>query len=226
VARARTPDPTPLAADRARAATLVHVSRETWDRLDVFIALLTRWQATSQLIAWSTVPHIWTRHVVDSLQVIDHAPGARIWIDYGSGAGFPGLVIACALADTVGARVHLVESNAKKAAFLREAIRLTGAPAEVHATRMENVVESFPGHPDIVTARAVAPLTVLLVHCAPLLQQGAVGLFLKGRDVETELREAATYWKMRVTLIPSRTDPEGRIVKVEGLESRDQAVRD
>jgi 16S rRNA (guanine527-N7)-methyltransferase len=143
-----------------------------------------------------------------------------VWLDYGSGAGFPGLVIACALADTPGARVHLVESNAKKAAFLREAIRITRASAEVYATRMENVVESFPGHPDIVTARAVAPLKVLLDHCAPLLQRGAVGMFLKGRDVEAELAEATISWTMRATLIPSLTDPASRIVKIEGLEPR------
>lgn len=220
MARPRTSDAAALAADRARAAKLVHVSRETWGRLDAFVALLNQWQTTTKLVATSTIDHLWTRHVIDSVQVTGHAPGARSWVDYGSGGGFPGLVIACALADIPGAHVHLVESNTKKAAFLREAIRATQVPAEVHAARMENVVESFSGRPDIVTARAVAPLKMLLDHCAPLLQRGAVGLFLKGRDVEAELTEATIFWKMRTTLIPSLTDPAGRIVKVEGLEPR------
>jgi 16S rRNA (guanine527-N7)-methyltransferase len=220
VARPRTPNLEALAADRVRAEELVHVSRETWTRLEAFVSLLVKWQMTTNLIAKSTAKHIWTRHVVDSLQILDHAPGARAWVDIGSGAGFPGLALACALADIPGAQVHLVESNSKKAAFLREAIRLTRAPAQVHAARMENVVDSLAGRTDIVTARAVAPLKQLLDLSAPLLRRGAIGLFLKGRDVEAELTEAAISWKMQATLIPSRTDPTGRIVRIEGLEPR------
>jgi 16S rRNA (guanine527-N7)-methyltransferase len=113
-----------------------------------------------------------------------------------------------------------VESNAKKAAFLREAVRLTQTPVEVHATRMQKFVERFSGRPDIITARAVAPLEVLLADCAPLLERGAVGLFLKGQNVGTELEAATTSWRMDITLIPSRTDPNGRIVKIERLERR------
>src|SRR3954470_20630141 len=120
-----------LAADRERAFSLVSVSRETAERLDLFIELLLGWQRTMQLVATSTLPQVWTRHVADSLQLIDLAPEARTWVDLGSGGGFPGAVIACALAQTPDARVHLVESNAKKAAFLREAARLTKAPAVV-----------------------------------------------------------------------------------------------
>jgi 16S rRNA (guanine527-N7)-methyltransferase len=220
VAGLRTPNLEALAADRIRAEELVHVSRETWTRLEAFISLLVKWQITTNLIAESTAKHIWTRHVVDSLQILDHAPDARGWVDIGSGAGFPGLALACALADIPGTHVHLVESNSKKAAFLREAIRLTRAPAQVHAVRMENVVDSLAGRTDIVTARAVAPLKQLLDLSAPLLRRGAIGLFLKGRDVEAELTQAAISWKMQATLIPSRTDPTGRIVRIEGLEAR------
>src|SRR5213592_406039 len=113
-----------LSADRARALALTPVSRETLERLERFVALLLQWQQTTNLIAPSTVPQLWTRHIADSLQLLDLAPEARTWVDVGSGGGFPGFVIACALAGDPSAAVHLVESNMKKAAFLREAQRV------------------------------------------------------------------------------------------------------
>ena len=116
-------------ADREAALALTPVSRETLARLDRFVATLLTWQQRINLIAPASVRAIWTRHVADSLQLVSLAPAAKIWLDLGSGGGFPGLVIACALGETPGARVHLVESNGKKAAFLREAVRVTGAPA-------------------------------------------------------------------------------------------------
>jgi 16S rRNA (guanine527-N7)-methyltransferase len=197
---------------------LTPVSRETAARLDRFVTLLLGWQARMNLIAPSTVPAIWTRHIADSLQLIDLAPEARIWVDLGSGAGFPGLVIGCALATTPGATVHLVESNAKKAAFLRAAVRATGATAAVHAVRIEDFVDKFDESADIVTARALAPLPELLKAAYPLLRKGAVGLFPKGQDVEAELTDAAKCWKIQVRLVPSRTDPKARIVVVSGLQ--------
>ena len=112
-----------LSADRARALALTPVSRETADRLDRFVELLLSWQQRINLIASSTEAQLWTRHVADSLQLLALAPQARVWVDLGSGGGFPGLVIACALAETAGAHVHLVESSTKKAAFLREAVQ-------------------------------------------------------------------------------------------------------
>src|SRR3954466_15311095 len=117
--------PPDLAADRVPALALPPVSRETRERLDAFVALLLRWQCTTNLIANSTIPHLWTRHIADSLQLLDLAPDARAWADLGSGAGFPGLMIAIALAERPGTMVHLVDSNKKKAAFLREAQRVT-----------------------------------------------------------------------------------------------------
>ena len=209
-----------LSSDRARALRLTPVSRETAERLDRFVALLLTWQKTTQLIAASTVSHLWTRHVADSLQLIDLAPDARIWVDMGAGGGFPGLVIACALGTTAGAQVHLVESNARKAAFLRAAAAATESPALVHAVRMEKFVESFAGTPDIVTARAVSPLSSLLRECRPLLQRGATGIYPKGQDVEAELTEATRYWKMTADLVPSRTEPKARIVRVRAVEPR------
>jgi 16S rRNA (guanine527-N7)-methyltransferase len=210
----------PLASDRARALALTPVSRETAARLDRFVELLLKWQTTTNLIGGSTIPNLWTRHIADSLQLLPLAPDARVWVDMGSGAGFPGLVLACALAEEPGAQVHLIESSTRKASFLREAIALTGSPAQVHAVRMEKFVESFPGRPDVVTARAVSSLNVLLKESFPLLRRGALGLYPKGQDVEAELTAASKYWNMTADLVPSRTDPMGRVVAVRALERR------
>jgi 16S rRNA (guanine527-N7)-methyltransferase len=209
-----------LGADRSRAFALTPVSRETAARLDRFVAVLLRWQEITHLIAPSTVPTLWTRHIADSLQLLDLAPDAKVWVDLGTGGGFPGLVIACALHGAAGQVVHLVEGSTKKAAFLSEAVAATDAPAVVHAVRMEKFVESFAGKADIVTARAVSPLNLLLGQCQPLLVQGTVGLFPKGQDVGAELTEAAKCWKMQADLVPSRTNPKARIVMVRALEPR------
>jgi 16S rRNA (guanine527-N7)-methyltransferase len=203
--------PPDLAADRARGLALTPVSRETEARLDRFVALLLQWQQHTNLIAPSTEPTIWTRHIADSLQLLDLAPHAKIWVDLGSGAGFPGLVVACALADTPGVQIHLVESIGKKATFLREAARVCDAPAIVHAERIADFVKHGP-HIDVVTARALAPLNKLLREASPLLKTGATGLFPKGQDVAAELTEAAKCWKIQMTLVPSRTDPKAKIV--------------
>ena len=177
-----------------------------------------RWQQRNNLIAPSTEAEVWTRHIADSLQLLDLAPAARIWIDLGSGAGFPGMPIACALADKPGIHIHLVEANAKKAAFLREAARLTGAPAVIHAQRIAEFVKYAPGAIDVVTARAVAPLAGLLTEAFPLLKTGALGLFPKGQDVAAELTEAAKYWKIQSTLVPSRTNPKAAIVVIRAID--------
>jgi len=213
-----------IAADRDAALRLTPVSRETLERLDAFVEILLTWNAHTNLIGASTVPHLWTRHIADSLQLRDLAPDARIWVDLGSGAGLPGLVIACALADTADAKVHLVESIGKKATFLREAARLTGAPVIVHAERIERFMEVFSGPADVVTARALAPLKTLLDQSVSLLTSGALGLFPKGQDVEAELTEATKYWNIKVNLAPSRTDPKGRVVVVQALERRAKAT--
>jgi 16S rRNA (guanine527-N7)-methyltransferase len=207
----------PRAADGDRAAALriIPVSHETSVRLDRFVALLRQWQKAVRLVAPSTLPKLWTRHVADSLQLLELAPAARIWADLGSGGGFPGLVLAIALADRPGALVHLIESNARKAAFLREAARVTGAPAMIHVERIESVAERLAGTVEIVTARALAPLPRLLELAEPMLTAGARGLFLKGQDVDNELTEAAKSWSIKVKVLPSRTDPRGKILVVE-----------
>ncbi len=183
-------------------------------RLDRFASLLLDWQSRMNLIAASTVPTLWTRHIADSLQLLAIAPQARRWADLGSGGGFPGVPIACALADQNSAAVHLIESNRKKAAFLREAVRVTGAPAVVHAERVADFARGFPGQLDVLTARALAPLPELLSIAYPLLKSGAQGLFLKGQDVEAELTQATKCWSIQATLVPSRTDPKSRVLVI------------
>jgi len=203
-----------LTADRAQALGLVAVSRETTARLDRFAALLLDWQSRMNLIAASTVPTLWTRHIADSLQLLAVAPQARKWADLGSGAGFPGVPIACVLADQARSEVHLIESNQKKAAFLREAVRATGAPAIVHAERVADFARNFRGKLDAITARALAPLPELLSIAYPLLKNEAMGVFPKGQDVEAELTQATKCWSIQASLVPSRTDPKSRIVVI------------
>ena len=205
-----------LSADKARALALFPVSRETQTRLDLLVEILLRWQDRLNLIANSTVGEIWTRHVADSLQLLPLAPQARTWVDLGSGAGFPGMVVACALAEGARTRVHLVESNGKKAAFLREAVRATRTPAVVHAIRAEKFGESCAEPIDAVTARALAPLKILCDQAFPFISRGAIGLFPKGQDVDVELTEAAKCWKFDPETVPSRSDPRGTIVLVRG----------
>ncbi|MCF8475630.1 MAG: 16S rRNA (guanine(527)-N(7))-methyltransferase RsmG [Pseudolabrys sp.] len=213
-----------LAADKARALTLTPVSRETQKRLEQFVDLLLAWQRTTNLIAPSTIPTLWTRHIADSLQLLDLMPDAKVWVDLGSGGGFPALPIACALADKPDCQVHLVESNGKKAAFLREAIRITGVPAQVHMER----VEKYTLHPvnsvDVVTARALAPLKTLCDQAFVLIDRGATGLFPKGLDVASELTEAAKYWNIETTTVPSKTSPEGCIVVVTKLARSNREI--
>src|SRR5471032_245645 len=128
------------APDKAAALKLTPVSRETKGRLQRYVDLLLEWQAKTNLVAPSTLPNLWTRHISDSLQLLTLAPPAKIWVDLGSGGGFPGVVLACALAEIQGVMVHLVERNAKKAAFLREALRVTASPGMVHFSGIEDIV--------------------------------------------------------------------------------------
>ncbi len=207
-----------LAADKAHALALTPVSRETERRLDIYVELLLRWQQTTNLISPSTIPQLWTRHIADSLQLLDLAPDAKTWVDLGSGGGFPALPVACALAEKPGTTVHLVESNGKKAAFLREAIRATGVQAQVHAERIEKFVSDTVNSVDVVSARALAPLKTLCDQAFPLIERGAIGLFLKGLDIDSELTEASKYWKLEAEKIPSKTSPDGCVVIVRNLK--------
>ena len=208
-----------LGGDKTRALALVSVSRETEARLDILVDALLRWQSKVNLVAPSTLPELWTRHIADSLQLLALAPQARVWADLGSGGGFPGMPIACALAEQTGAKVHLVESNGKKAAFLRAAVRATEAPAVVHQERIEKFGETCAEAVQVVTARALAPLKTLCVQAFPFVAKGAIALFPKGQDVEAELTDAAKYWRLQASRVPSRTSPHGSVVVILALES-------
>lgn len=187
--------------------------------MDRYVGLLLEWQAKTNLVAPSTLPHLWTRHIADSLQLLALAPDAKVWVDLGSGGGFPGVVLACALAERPGAHVHLIERNAKKAAFLREALRVTGAPGTVHLADIKDSVDRIGCPVDCVTARALAPLHQLVGFAEPLVRRGAKALFLKGQDVEAELTEAAKYWNIQPHLHPSRTGA-GWIVELDQIQPR------
>ncbi len=200
-------------SDRDRALALTPVSRETGERLDAFVALLTKWQAAKNLVSPTTLGEVWTRHIADSLQLIPYAGKPRCWLDLGSGAGFPGLVVAIAMVDEP-MDFHLIESRSGKTAFLREAIRITGARAQVHTARLEEIIPQFIGKADLVTARALAPLADLMRWCDPLLKTGCQGLFLKGQDVQAELTAAQKCGTFEALLEPSLTDSRGCIVKV------------
>jgi len=210
-----------LKLDKKRALMLTPVSRETEERLDVFVDLLLLWREKMNLVAESTLPLIWSRHISDSLQLLDLAPDALVWADYGSGAGFPGIPIACALASKPDVQVHLIESVGKKNNFLREVVRVTGIPAVVHQIRAENFGDSYGDKVDVVTARALSRLKALCDQSFPLIKRGAIGIFPKGQDVDAELTEAAKYWTIQAKKVPSKTSPDGTILVVTGLTPRE-----
>jgi 16S rRNA (guanine527-N7)-methyltransferase len=188
------------------------VSRETEARLTAYVTVLLDWNRRINLVSRTDVPHLWARHIEDSLQLIPlFPPDLDRAIDLGSGAGFPGLVIAVA----TGIHVDLVESDQRKAAFLREAARATGAPVAIHAVRAEDA--AIPPA-SLVTARALAPLRKLLGIAHLFIAPGGVALFPKGASGERELTEARAEWNMRVERFPSRTHPDGAILKLSEVE--------
>jgi 16S rRNA (guanine527-N7)-methyltransferase len=210
-----------LADHRTRDAVLEPLPASIRERLQIYVDLLLRWQRTINLVAPSTLPDLWTRHVADSKQVSGALPQARRWVDLGSGGGFPGMVTAILLSEQPDAQVDLVESDRRKAAFLHTVSRETGAPAVIHATRIAAFMQEYDGHADAVSARALAPLAELITYSRPLLDRGATGVFLKGRTADAELTAAKLDHRYRVTAQPSRTDSRSSllIVRAHDLES-------
>jgi 16S rRNA (guanine527-N7)-methyltransferase len=192
------------------------VSRETFDRLVAFEALFQKWASRINLSALSTLGDVWSRHILDSAQLLHLAPDAKHWLDLGSGGGFPGIVMAILLLEREGAHVDLVESNRKKSAFLQSAIGQFGLPARVHAQRIEGTYASIAA-PDVVTARALAPLSVLLGLSRPWLATGATGLFHKGRDYQLEIEESAHQWRFDLLEHRSMIDPQSVILEIRNL---------
>lgn len=212
--------PDALAQDRAKALSMVPVSHETSAQLDVYVERLIRWQSIKNLVGPATIPVIWTRHIADSAQLAGFQPEATIWADIGSGAGFPGLVLAILLAGRPGFHIHLVESNGRKVAFLRDVVRNLGLPATIHDCRIEDAYRQLPEKIDCLTARALAPLNELLRLQTLITQNPCIGLFPKGQDVDVELTEAAKYWSIQADIHPSLTDPTARIVEVISFSPR------
>ncbi len=206
------------------------VSRETLDKFLEYAALLTKWNAAINLVSPKSLEDLWRRHFLDSAQLRAYLPDApksaeRVILDVGAGAGFPGMVLAL-----LGCgRVHLVEADQRKAQFLREVARVTGAPVEIHPLRVESpaLAAALPAA-DVVTCRAFAPLPRLLALTERFLvakdgDKAAVGLFMKGRRVDEELTEAGKKWRLQLDRFESETDPEGSILRLRLLSLGDGA---
>jgi len=202
----------PLSRDGFRVLT--GIDGATTDRLAAYLDLLGHWQRRINLVGASTLADPWRRHMLDSAQLAPLLPpGSASVVDLGSGAGFPGLVLAIVSA----ADVRLVDSDARKCAFLREAARITGTRAEIDNRRMDALP---PAIADVVVARACAPLSALLPVAAHILRPGGRCLFLKGRTLDVELTAAEKAWTLSTTCIGSRSDPAGAILTIDRLQSR------
>ena len=194
----------------------MNVSRETTARLETYAALLTKWNPAINLVAKSTLPDLWTRHIADSAQLFDLCPpDARTWVDLGSGGGFPGMVVAIlAIEAKSDLQVTLVESDQRKATFLRTVARETGAPVTIHSQRAESLP---PQGADVLSARAFAPLPRLLAHVHHHLAPGGVAFLPKGAQADAEIAEALASWGFQVQKTPSKTDPQAVILSIKGL---------
>lgn len=214
------------ASDRERALALCPALAAIAADLDLYAELLRRWQKTINLVAPGTLDQLWSRHFADSAQVLTAAPQVRVWADLGSGAGFPGLVTALLLKDIPGAVVHLIESDQRKAAFLRAVSRETGAPVEIHAGRIADILAGLTPTPEAISARALAPLATLVDMSRIPLEKGAIGVFLKGADWRNELTLARAKDSFDYRSIESRTEPDARLIIVGGREAEAASPRD
>lgn len=205
--------------NRDAFAERFHVSCETMARLDTYVALLQKWSKAINLLGPVETGHLWDRHVADCGQLIAHVPpDARTWLDVGSGAGLPGLVVAIQAAERFpDLSVTLLEADRRKAAFLREAGRQTMTPVTVVSERTEDVA---PRPYDVVSARAFAPLRRLLRHVSLVAPQAGTLLLMKGRNVENEIDDALQEWEIEASSLPSLTDPDGRILRISRFAQR------
>ncbi len=188
--------------------------------LERFASLLGAWQASHNLVSRSALGDLWERHIADSLQLLEHAPQFHEWVDLGSGGGFPGLVVAIAAKERRDSRFTLVESNLKKVAFLRAAIRETGVNAVVAPERIETHARKTAGQADVVSARALAPLPALCRLASPYLHRASVLLLLKGQDFVHEIELASKSWDFDVIASPSATDSSGRVLAIRNLRPK------
>ena len=197
---------------------LTGVSRETFQKISGYLDLLDRWRERINLIGPGEGRHLWRRHVLDSLQLVEQISSEdKSVADLGSGAGFPGLILACAMAERPGASVTLVEKSPRKSEFLRAAGKELGLPVSVLTIRLEDAPGALF---DVVTARALAPLPKLLGFAASWLKPSGKALLMKGRDTATELAEAREAWTFDLSILDSQSSPEGRVLKVSSLRPR------
>ncbi len=195
-----------------------NVSRETRERLEVYCDLVRKWNPKVNLISRATIPDLWQRHIADSLQLLDICSCPRRWADLGSGGGFPAIVVACALQETrPDAFFTLVESDQRKAAFLRTAIRILDLSATVHAKRSEDIP---PLGATTLSARALAPLKTLLGYAARHLHDSGQAIFPKGASWEKEVEEAFQEWSFIPQAIKSRTDSEACLLVISDIKKR------
>ena len=199
-------------ADRQRALERRPELGRVAQQLEIYENLLLRWQSSINLVGRSTLDEVWTRHFLDSAQLADLAPLDRRWADLGSGAGFPGLVIALFQQTHAAGEMHLIESDKRKAAFLREVSREIGASAHIHNERCDDVLSEI--QPEVVVSRAMTDIGRLIAYAQPFVEKGGVGLFPKGRDIVVELTRASIPSNFQIVLKQSRTDPEAAIVQV------------
>ncbi len=205
--------------DAGGFASAFNVSRETLEQLNLYESALRLWQKRINLVANATLEHAWQRHFADSAQILAHIPAEATRIaDLGSGAGFPGLVLAILLAERGQARVTLVESDQRKCAFMREVARQTGTAVDILSIRIENhETQARLGRIDVLTARALAPLDKLLGLAGPFFDAGTVGLFLKGQGAQAEVEIARKQWSFDASLVPSVTAADASLVVVRRL---------
>ena len=194
------------------------VSRETQSRLEHFLQLFQKWSKAINLVAPSTINDAWLRHISDSAQIYQLNPGTRTWIDLGSGGGFPGVITAILLAEANSGWVHLIESNNKKASFLRLALRETGARGSVHAARIENVISEVPDC-DAISARALADLDKLLEFSLFWMQKNEKcrAFFHKGRDYRNEITKAHSRWQFNLVEHASVVERDSVILEISEL---------
>ncbi len=216
----------PESATRKDIKNAFSVSRESLKKLDIFVELLRKWQKKINLVGPKELVRLWSRHIADGLELANAIPlDVKSIVDLGSGSGIPGIIVAIALSDR-GVEVHLVESNGKKAAFMREAIRKTGVKATVHCARIEDVYDQpWVNEIELVTARALAPLPLLVKLAVPFVESGGEMLFLKGEAVDSELTQTSKYWNMKHICLPSRTNVAGCILSIKEVRHASGATK-
>ncbi len=201
-------------ADSTRAVQTIRADREFSRRLETYVNLLRHWRKVTNLISEASFAEVWSRHIADSAQLIKYAPTARRWVDVGSGAGFPGIIIALQLQSLLNSSVQLIESDRRKCAFLREVARATSAPVLIHPGRVQMLDAEALGTVDAITARAFLSLPNLIESTSAWLSHGATGVFPCGRSAAEQIRAIATASDYSVEVFPSRLDLGTHVVRI------------